>query len=157
MIEPETRDAEYPAPPVGALRMWHRLPGTAPDDDDAKWSVWFHGDQLADWVGPAGTYEVEWLAEGVVPDEGAGDESTMVRFLVELEQPYDPDRNIGVEPAELVRFALGASDYWADLALGWLADGLAVSPLADELRDYAADTTHPQSQRHRAAGLLKRQ
>src|SRR4051794_12225439 len=76
-------------------------------------------------------------------------QSDMVRYLVELEHPYDPDRNIGVEPVELVRFAIGATDYWADLALGWLADGLAVAPLADVLRDYAADTTHPQSQRHR--------
>jgi hypothetical protein len=83
------------------------------------------------------------------------DEPDMVQFLVELEHPYDPNRNIGVEPGDLVRFALDASDYWADLALGWLADGLAVSPLVDVLDDYATDTTHPQSQRHRAAALLK--
>ena len=85
------------------------------------------------------------------------DESEMVRFLVELEQSYDPDRDIGVEPERLVRFALGASDYWADLALGWLGSGLAIAPLAEVLRDYAGDATHPQSQRHRAAGLLKSQ
>lgn len=154
MIEPETRDPQYPPPPVGSVRLWHRRPGVN-NDDEANWSVWFPGDQLGDWLGPTGAFEVEWLAVDFEPDGGDRDESHMVRFLIELEHPYDSKRDIGVDPTDLVRFALGASDYWAGLALGWLTDGLSVSPLSDVLRGYAADATHPQSHRHRAAGLLK--
>ena len=85
----------------------------------------------------------------------AADEASLVRFLVQLEQPFDADRDIGIAPTELVRFALGTSDYWANLALGWLASGLATSALADDLRTYAANTQHPQRQRHEALRLLK--
>jgi hypothetical protein len=83
------------------------------------------------------------------------DASGMTRCLVELEQPYDANKDIGVYSEEFVRFALEVSDYWADPALGWLADGLPVAPVAEVLRDFAADKTHPQSQRHRATRLLK--
>jgi hypothetical protein len=66
-LEEETRAAGYPPPPVGAIRLRHRRPGVA-EDDDANWTVWFEASQLAEWLGPSGHYEVEWLPEGVEPD-----------------------------------------------------------------------------------------
>ena len=66
-VEPETREPNYPPPPEGSLRMWHRRPGTA-EDDDNNWTVWFRAEQLDEWLGPDGYYGVEWLPEGVEPE-----------------------------------------------------------------------------------------
>lgn len=65
-VEPETREPGFSAPPAGALRVWHRRPGVA-DDDDANWTLWLVGDQIEDWLTPAG-FDIEWLDEGVEPD-----------------------------------------------------------------------------------------
>ena len=85
----------------------------------------------------------------------AAGQANLVRFLVQLERPFDAQRDIGVAPAELVRFALDTSDYWAGLALGWLASGLDASAVVDDLKRYVADKRHPQRQRHEALRLLK--
>ena len=79
----------------------------------------------------------------------------MVRFLVELEQPYDPDRDIGVDRSALIRFALLASDYWADHALAWLEAGSDVPSVSDALREVSADRSQPHANRHRALALLR--
>ena len=79
----------------------------------------------------------------------------MVPFLVELGHPYDPDRLLTFDPHELVRFALSFTDYWAELALGWLTAGLAAAPVAYELRAYIAERKNPQRLRHAAGRLLK--
>jgi hypothetical protein len=41
---------------------------------------------------------------------------------------------LAYEPHALVRFALTASDYWADKALDWLSFGLDATPVRAELR-----------------------
>ena len=81
-------------------------------------------------------------------------ESNLIRFLIELEQPFDPERAMGVDPSELVRFALRGSDYWAQRALDWLDSGLDLSPVRTELRAVFADAGRPQAIRHQAQRLL---
>lgn len=79
----------------------------------------------------------------------------MVPFLIELEQPYDPDRPFEFDPHDLIRFALGFTDYWAELAIGWLTAGVSADPVVPELREYVANRRHPQMLRHRVARILK--
>lgn len=80
----------------------------------------------------------------------------MTKHLVDLEQPYDPDRPRDYDEHELVRFALASGDYWADLALAWLE---ACSPsvgLVPALEDAARNLSLPQAVRHRAQRLVKK-
>jgi hypothetical protein len=79
----------------------------------------------------------------------------MVPFLVLLEEPFDPGRDVGVRPVDLVRFALGATDYWAALALDWLEQGVACDAVTTELQRLVDTRTRPQRLRHRAGRLLK--
>jgi hypothetical protein len=79
----------------------------------------------------------------------------MVPFLVDLESPFDPDRQLAYDPHDLVRFALTASDYWADRALDWLTFGLSVEPVAQNLRPVIDDRVRPQPLRHRALRVLR--
>lgn len=79
----------------------------------------------------------------------------MVPFLVDLEHGFDPDARCDYDPVDLVRFALGASDYWAELAVGWLEQGMPAQALADELAAVEAASRRPQSLRHRAKRLRK--
>jgi len=50
---------------------------------------------------------------------------------------------------------MGASDYWADLAVGWLEQGASAQPLLTELEQLEADKGRPQNLRHRARRLRK--
>lgn len=43
----------------------------------------------------------------------------MVPHLAELEAPFAAAER-GYDVVELLRFALGAGDYWAGLAVGWM-------------------------------------
>jgi len=79
----------------------------------------------------------------------------MLPYLVELESRFDVNAFRPYEPVELVRYALGASDYWADLALGWLEDGVPSRPLIDELKAFEARADRSQALRHRARHLRK--
>ena len=45
-------------------------------------------------------------------------EHPMLPYLVDLESRFDVNAFRTCKPVELVRYALRASDYWADLALG---------------------------------------
>jgi hypothetical protein len=80
-------------------------------------------------------------------------EVEMVRFLTLLESPFSAGLDLQVDPYELIRYALEASDYWASKALDWLSNGLAAGPVDDALVAYSTDKSHPQSLRHRAAKL----
>ncbi|MGW5195171.1 hypothetical protein ACWEOO_38370 [Kribbella sp. NPDC004138] len=79
----------------------------------------------------------------------------MLPFLVDLERPLDSGVERDYEPTELVRYAVGASDYWADLALGWLDHGVPTQPLVTELEQLETDKSRPQNLRHRARRLRK--
>jgi hypothetical protein len=79
----------------------------------------------------------------------------MVTHLTELEGPYDPLRLLAFDPRDLVRFALTASDYWADKALDWIASGVPSSSMRQELTSLEEDRRRPQSLRHRARGARK--
>jgi hypothetical protein len=79
----------------------------------------------------------------------------MVPYLAQLENPYDANRPLDCDPYDLVRFALGAGEYWADKALDWLSVGLPAGPLEADLRSLADDKGLPQRLRHRAFSLWK--
>lgn len=74
----------------------------------------------------------------------------MLPFLVDLEGEFEAGVEQDYDPAELVRYAIGASDYWADLALGWLDQGVSPQRLITELGQLVADKSRPQNLRHQA-------
>ena len=80
----------------------------------------------------------------------------MLPYVVDLETRFDFNAFRPYHPVELVRYALGASDYWADLALAWLEEGVPSHPLMDELTAFEGDADRPQALRHRARDLRKR-
>jgi hypothetical protein len=44
----------------------------------------------------------------------------MLPFLVDVERNFDAGVQRVYDPTDLVAYAMGTSDYWADLAIGWL-------------------------------------
>ena len=74
---------------------------------------------------------------------------------MDLGLSYDPKAHRDYNPVELVRFALGASDHWADLAIGFLEQGVSVLGLEMELQAVESQTHRPQRLRHRARRLRK--
>jgi hypothetical protein len=80
----------------------------------------------------------------------------MLPYLVDLESRFDVNAFRPYDPIELIRFALGASDYWADLALGWLEEGVPSRQLVDELAAFEGQAGRTQALRHRARRLRKR-
>jgi hypothetical protein len=80
----------------------------------------------------------------------------MLAYLVDLESRFDFNSFRPYDPVELVQYALGASDYWADLALGWLEEGVPSRRLVDELAKFEAQADRPLALRHRAQHLRKR-
>ena len=79
----------------------------------------------------------------------------LVDHLVDLESPYEAETERSYQPAELVRFALGVSDYWAGKALNWLDQGLSARGLERELSVTAEDRSRSQRTRHRASRLAR--
>jgi hypothetical protein len=79
----------------------------------------------------------------------------MLPHLIDLEFQFDPNALRDYDPVELVRYALGTTDYWADLALGWLEQGVPARGLEHDLLALEAQTGRPQSLRHRAKRLRK--
>ena len=83
-------------------------------------------------------------------------EHPMLPYLVHLESRFDVIAFHPYDPVELVRYALGASDYWADLALGWLEEGVPSRSLRDELATLEGESDRPQALRDRARQARKR-
>ena len=79
----------------------------------------------------------------------------MLPYLVDLEQPFDASRERPYDPVEFVRYALTVSEYWADLAVAWLEQGLPARQLQDSLLEVQARTGWPQSLRHRARAVSR--
>lgn len=77
----------------------------------------------------------------------------MLPYLVDLEHRFDFNAFRPYDPVELIRYALGTSDYWADLALRWLEEGVPAARLVDELLSFEAQAGRPQALRHRARHL----
>ena len=74
----------------------------------------------------------------------------MLRHLPDLESWFEPEAPRDYDPVELVRYALGGSDYWADLALGWMEQGVRGEGLVQALLLLEGQEHRPQSLRHRA-------
>lgn len=79
----------------------------------------------------------------------------MLAHLVDLEADYNVDVDRVYDPRELIRYAFGASDYWAGLALAWLSRGAPNDGLENDLLDLEEQEARPQSLRHHARRLRK--
>jgi hypothetical protein len=79
----------------------------------------------------------------------------MLPHLIDLESQFESDALRDYDPVELVRYALGTTDYWVDLALGWLEQGVPAQGLEHGLLALEAQTSRPQALRHRAKRLRK--
>jgi hypothetical protein len=81
----------------------------------------------------------------------------MLPYLVDLESPFDPRVEREYDPVDLVKFALSwpGVDYWPDLALSWLEQGVPIIRLCEELGALEGESHRPQAQRHRARRLRK--
>jgi len=79
----------------------------------------------------------------------------MVRHLVDLESPYDATVYRSYDERDLIRYALGTTDYWAERAMGWLEQGVAGVGLDDALLALETQGARPQSLRHHARRLRK--
>lgn len=77
-------------------------------------------------------------------------EHPMLRHLPDLESWFEPEAPREYDAAELVRYALGGSDYWADLALGWMEQGVHGEGLLPALLLLEGQERRPQSLRDRA-------
>jgi hypothetical protein len=51
-------------------------------------------------------------------------EHPMLPYLVDLDSRFEAAGPRDYDPVELVRYALSASDYWADLGIRWLEEGV---------------------------------
>jgi hypothetical protein len=65
LIEEESTEGWKTPPPADAIRIWHRRPGAADDDDLNNWTVWLHRRELPAWM--AAYVVEEWLPEGAEP------------------------------------------------------------------------------------------
>jgi len=79
----------------------------------------------------------------------------MLPHLVDLESNYESDADRSYDPRDLMRYALGAADYWADLALRWLDQGAPGDDLDAALLDVEENRERPQPLRHHARRLRK--
>jgi hypothetical protein len=79
-------------------------------------------------------------------------------LVVHLEVPLAAYDNRGVAARDVVILALGwDTPHWPSLAVGWLEQGLPVdAEIAALLRAVTLRGRWPQSLRHRAAALLRR-
>jgi len=65
LIEEESPEGWKVPHPADAIRIWHRRPGAADDDDLNNWTVWLHRPELPTWM--ADYIVEEWLLAGVEP------------------------------------------------------------------------------------------
>lgn len=80
----------------------------------------------------------------------------MLPHLVDLESPFDATVERPYDPVALVSYALGTSDYWANLAVSWLEQGVPAHDVVASLREVEATRHWPQSLRHRARALRRK-
>jgi hypothetical protein len=79
----------------------------------------------------------------------------MLPRLVDLEERFEPDNPRDYDPAMLVEYALAGSDYWANLAVGWVEQGVRGDGLEHALIDLENQKIRPQALRHRARRVRK--
>jgi hypothetical protein len=79
----------------------------------------------------------------------------MVPHLVDLESWFDPDAPREYDPAALVEYALAGPDYWADLALSWIEQGVRGDRVTHALTNLETQARRPQTLRHRARRVRK--
>ncbi|NIH86019.1 hypothetical protein [Amycolatopsis granulosa] len=130
--------------------------------DDHDWepvaSIGHHGLRLG--LARDGRWVVGGTGGAPLPLEDA-----LMSMLPVLEQSYreinrvtteHPDAQISPAWELVLRFALeGTSDYWAELALGWLEEGHPAHGLLDVLDQLSRQTRRAQRTRHRARRVWK--
>jgi hypothetical protein len=89
-------------------------------------------------------------------DRVATEQHPLLPYLKELEHPYTTGADAFMPTTEVVRFALGTTDYWAERAVEWLEAGVPADSMQVELGTLVADKRRPQSLRHRAMRFIDR-
>lgn len=113
---------------------WPRWPGFAFLADPERIERWF-----ATYWSPTGA-----AAPTATPDP-------LLPHLVDLESRLDADAERPYDPIDLVRYALGTTAHWAELAVSWLeTTEIPIATLRDELRSVEERVYWPQQLRHRA-------
>lgn len=79
----------------------------------------------------------------------------MLPHLIDLESPFKAHAERSYVVSDLLRYALATSDYWADLAVGWIEQGAPASEVWVEIEGLASRKQWPQPLRHRAGRILK--
>lgn len=82
-------------------------------------------------------------------------EHPMLPHLVDLESNYTSGDERSYEVADLLRYALTSTEYWASLAVGWIEQGAPAVAVLDEVAALEQSKGFSQSLRHRSKRLLK--
>lgn len=115
---------------------WPHWPGIAHLNDPGSLERWM----ATYWNGPP-------EASGSAP----APQHPMLPHLTDLESKFDATTERQYHPVELVRYALGTTAYWADLAVSWLeTTEIPVASLRDELASVEERVYWAQHLRHRA-------
>lgn len=128
---------------IGVVRIdipnrieWPHWPGIAHLSDP---------DRLERWMA---TY---WPPSWNPSTEAPGPEHPMLPHLADLESRFAAGTERPYDPVELVRYALGTTAYWAELAVSWLeSTEIPVATLTEELTAVEERVFWPQQLRHRA-------
>ena len=80
----------------------------------------------------------------------------LIQYLVRLEEPYFPELDDAMPTTEVVRWALGLNDYWAERAVTWIEQGVQPDSMQTELKNLVDNRKGPQQLRHRAMRFIRR-
>ncbi len=118
--------------------------------DSIEWPHWEGKAKLVDPGRLERWFARHWEASPVA-DAPAVAQHPMLPYLVDLETKFDAEARRPYDPADLIRYALTTTAYWAGLAIGWLeTTEIPVGSLSNELEDLEGRAYWPQELRHRS-------
>ncbi|MFD4323394.1 hypothetical protein ACFWQC_02085 [Nocardioides sp. NPDC058538] len=116
-----------------------------------EWPHWPGFGRLADPERLERWFARHWNSSPTESGDLASPPDPLLPYLVDLESRFDASAERPYDPMELVRYALGTTAYWADLAVSWLeSTEIPVGTLRDELSSVEERVYWPQQLRHRA-------
>lgn len=131
----------------------YRLLGVARIDmpNRVEWPHWPGSGRLAAPERLERWFARHWNSSPADAGGPASPSHPLLPYLIDLESRFDASAGRSYDPIELVRYALGTTAYWADLAISWLeSTEIPVATLRDELSSVAERVYWPQQLRHRA-------